>query len=188
MMIITDEAPTLFDVVTLYGNDWDAEMSKYPIWDESRREWLNDMVFEHFAYREIGQETGTDHIRLVGRTMREMMPALNPMFKAIDEEHDILEGFAQTATTESADTGRQLYSATPQTQLSGAENYATNLTDTEGKQTSTTRSAGRGATVGDLLTNWASSVNNALYLVYNGLEPLYQQVFELDERSVRQWQ
>lgn len=172
-MLSTNEAPTLYDVVELYGGDWDEAMGDYPIWDEGKRDWLNGMVYEHFAYREIAQETGTDHLRLVRRTMREMMPSLNPMFAALDSQFDILEGYA--GKTSSTTGGRQLYSATPQTQLSGTENYATNLTDSSGSDES--QSSGRNAPVGDMLTNWASSVNNALYLVYNGLEPYYQQIF-----------
>lgn len=173
-MLITDDGPTLHDCVELYGMDWQQTMSDYPIFDEGKREWLNTRIYEHFAYREIGQETAADHFRLIRRTMHEMMPALNPMFSVLDGEIDILAGYASAGVHDSE--ARQLFSATPQTQLSAAENYATNLTDTTSTESSKT--SGRSMPAGDMLTSWATSVNNALYLVYNGLEPYYLQIFD----------
>lgn len=173
-MLITDESPTLHDCVELYGMDWEEAMSDYPIFDEGKREWLNTRIYEHFAYREIAQETPSDHFRLIRRTMHEMMPALNPMFSVLDGEIDILAGYESTG--EHGSEARQLFSATPQTQLSAAENYATNLTDTTSSESSKT--SGRSMPAGDMLTSWATSVNNALYLVYNGLEPYYLQIFD----------
>lgn len=173
-MLITDDGPTLHDCVELYGMDWNEAMSDYPVFDERKRDWLNARIYEHFAYREIAQETPSDHFRLVRRTMHEMMPALNPMFSALDGEIDILAGYASAGEHESE--ARQLFSATPQTQLSAAESYATNLTDSTSSESSET--SGRSMPAGDMLTSWATSVNNALYLVYNGLEPYYLQIFD----------
>lgn len=173
-MLITDDGPTLHDCVELYGMDWNQTMGDYPVFDESKREWLNARIYEHFAYREIAQETPSDHFRLIRRTMHEMMPALNPMFSVLDGEIDILAGYASAVEHDSE--ARQLFSATPQTQLSAAENYATNLTDTTSSESSKT--SGRSMPAGDMLTSWATSVNNALYLVYNGLEPYYLQIFD----------
>lgn len=173
-MLITDDGPTLHDCVELYGMDWHETMSDYPIFDEGKREWLNARIYEHFAYREIAQETPSDHFRLIRRTMHEMMPALNPMFSVLDGEIDILAGYESAGEHESG--ARQLFSATPQTQLSAAENYATNLTDSTSSESSKT--SGRSMPAGDMLTSWATSVNNALYLVYNGLEPYYLQIFD----------
>lgn len=173
-MLITDDGPTLHDCVELYGMDWHETMGDYPIFDEGKREWLNARIYEHFAYREIAQETPSDHFRLIRRTMHEMMPALNPMFSVLDGEIDILAGYESAGEHESE--ARQLFSATPQTQLSAAENYATNLTDSTSSESSKT--SGRSMPAGDMLTSWATSVNNALYLVYNGLEPYYLQIFD----------
>lgn len=189
-MIITDDAPTLHDLVMLYGYDMADIVGDYPIWDESKREWLNSMIYRHFAYREIGTETAQEYAFLMARTMAEMAPSVMPLFKALDSEFDILSSFENTSASHDTTTadGKQLYSATPQTQLSGEENYATNLTDTTNATTSknSTTSSGRNAPVGDMLTSWMQSVNNALYIVYNGLEPLHQQVFELG--GVATWQ
>lgn len=189
-MIITDDAPTLHDLVMLYGYDMADIVGNYPIWDESKREWLNSMIYRHFAYREIAAETAQEYAFLMARTMAEMAPSVMPLFRALDIEVDILSSFENTSTSNDTTTadGKQLYSATPQTQLSGEENYATNLTDTSNTSTSknSTTSSGRNAPVGDMLTSWMQSVNNALYIVYNGLEPLHQQVFEMG--GVATWQ
>ena len=173
-MLITDDGPTLHDCVELYGMDWEEAMSDYPIFEEGKREWLNARIYDHFAYREIAQETPSDHFRLIRRTMNEMMPALNPMFSVLNGEIDILAGYASAVEHDSE--ARQLFSATPQTQLSAAENYATNLTDSTSSESSKT--SGRSMPAGEMLTSWATSVNNALYLVYNGLEPYYLQIFD----------
>lgn len=189
-MIITDDAPTLHDLVMLYGYDMADIMGNYPIWDEGKREWLNSMVYRHFAYREIATETAQEYAFLMARTMAEMSPSVMPLFRALDTDFDILTGYETTSAgtdTASADS-KQLYSATPQTQLSGDENYATNLTEasTSNESANSTTSSGRNAPVGDMLTSWMQSVNNALYIVYNGLEPLHQQVFEMG--GVATWQ
>lgn len=189
-MIITDDAPSLHDLVMLYGYDMGEILGDYPIWDEEKREWLNSMVYRHFAYREIAAETPQEYIFLMSRTMAEMSPAIMPLFKALDGEFDILNSYENTSVSDGTGStkGKQLYSATPQTQLSGEENYATNLTDSESEteNAQSTTSSGRNAPVGDMLTSWMQSVNNALYIVYNGLEPLHQQVFEMG--GVATWQ
>ena len=37
-MIITDDAPTLHDLVMLYGYDMGEILGDYPIWDEEKRD------------------------------------------------------------------------------------------------------------------------------------------------------
>lgn len=189
-MIITDDAPTLHDLVMLYGYDMADIVGNYPIWDEEKRVWLNSMIYRHFAYREIAAETAQEYAFLMARTMAEMSPSVMPLFRALDADFDILSSFETTSTNSDTTTadGKQLYSATPQTQLSGDENYATNITETStsNESANSATSSGRNAPVGDMLTSWMQSVNNALYIVYNGLEPLHQQVFEMG--GVATWQ
>lgn len=186
-MMYTDEAPTLYDVVNLYGEDYEGAMSDYPIWDESKRAWLNNRIYEKFAFREIGTDTPAKFLFFLRRRMNDMMPTVNPMFAAL-EDVDILEGYETfddvSADSKSSAEQANLYSATPQTQLSNAKNYATNLTQTEGENagesTQKSRHYGRSGTVGDMVGNWAMSVNNALYIVYNGIEPLFNQIWKED--------
>lgn len=173
--LISDAPPTLWDCVHLYGEDYDAYMSDYPIWDERKRDWLNERIFEHFAYREIAQETPAKHLFYLRRTMHEMMQSVNHMFRALDSDFDILDTYV--STQDSTGDARQTFSNLPQSRLSGNEDYATNLTDNA--STGSVRTSGRGD-VGSALSAWAQSANNALYIVYNGLEPLYMQVFDYE--------
>lgn len=112
---------------------------------------------------------------MLRRTMHEVMPTLNPLFEKVysDSSVDIDSNFETVMTTDNS--GKNLLSTTPQTQLSGVENYATQLTESQEGGTQTT--SGRRATVGDMMTNWATSINNPLYLLYNELEPCFLQIF-----------
>lgn len=182
-MLYTDDYPVLNDVIDLYGTQiWDEE-NLYPIWNEEKREWLNGCITEHFRFRRIAQDTGTLFSFYLNRRMREMMPTINPIFQALENEKlDATSSYSTTDTSEGSDTSksRQLYSATPQVQLSGEESYATNLTDndSEGSNQATSTHEGRQGNVASALTEWVQGVNNALYIVYNGLEPLFMQLYD----------
>lgn len=186
-MLVSDETPTLHDVVHLYGEElWDTERP-YPIWNEEDRTEFQQKIIDHFEFRKIGQETPALFIAYLSRRMREMMPTLNPIFSALaDEKLDITRSYITTDETESSNvadsTARQLFSNTPQAQLSGAKDYATNLTDTTGNQTgkNTGKSTHQGSqgNIASVLTEWYTGVNNALYLVFNGLEPLFMQIYD----------
>ena len=109
-MIITDDAPTLHDLVMLYGYDMTDIVGNYPIWDEEKREWLNSMIYRHFAYREISAETAQEYAFLMARTMAEMSPSIMPLFRALDLEFDILSSFENTSMSNDTTTadGKQL--------------------------------------------------------------------------------
>lgn len=174
-MVVSDAPPTLWDCVNLYGEPYEEYLSDYPIWDEDKRSWLNERIFEHFAYREIAQETPAKHLFYMRRTMLEMMPPLNKIFAVLDTDFDILASYVQISEATGGTT--QTYSALPQSRLTTGEDYATNRTDNSsiGQTSNTGRSD-----IGSALSAWANSVNNALYIVYNGLEPLYMQVFDFE--------
>lgn len=186
-MLLTDDTPTLRDVVHLYGNDlWDAARP-YPIWDESEREELQNKIYDHFEFRKIAQDTPALFVAYLNRRMREIMPVINPIFAALaDEKLDIMATYSTEDTnislSESNSTARQIFSATPQAQLSGAKDYATNLTDNTGKGTdqgkSTSTHKGTQGQAAEVLTKWLTGVNNALYIVFNGLEPLFNQLYD----------
>ena len=186
-MIYTDTTPTLHDCVHLYGNDlWEADRP-YQIWDESERDELQAKIVDHFRYRRIAQDTPALFVYYLNRRMREMMPTLNPIFKALaDEKLDIMTSYAafdeSVSDSLNDSTARQLFSNTPQAQLSGNKDYATNLTDSDSKASNTNKGTssrhGYQGNPAEVLTKWATGVNNALYLVFNGLEPLFEQVYD----------
>ena len=71
---------TLYDVLN-YG--YDLGLADYPIWDESKRQWLNDLIVNHFMWREIRGETPYQFIYFLNRRMVEHMPTLNPIFATL---------------------------------------------------------------------------------------------------------
>ena len=104
---------TLQDVID-YG--YDIGLNDYPIWDEKRRDWLNEMIIDHFRFREIAAETPLLFCNWINRLMRENMPFINPFFETAYEmtlealrenyrmERDTTENIAGTATDESSAT------------------------------------------------------------------------------------
>lgn len=204
-MLYTDESPSLTDICNLYGYDFEVEMSDYPIWDEGKRAWLNSRIYDHFEFRIIAQDTPGQFFKFLRRRMNEMMPTVNPLFEAfgaMNENVDVMSSYLTTDDTDANNTtdntttdtrkneARQLFSNTPQTQLSGAKNYATNLTETEATDADTATSkttdsgktiashTGRQSTQAEQASIWLANANNTLYIVYNGLEPLFQQVWD----------
>lgn len=75
-------SPRLCDVLE---HGYDLKLTSYPIWDESRRADLNQMIVDHFYMREIGAETTEMFVFFLNRTMREEMPRLNKLFIALDK-------------------------------------------------------------------------------------------------------
>lgn len=191
MLWTSESYPTLRDVVHLYGEDYAGAMGDYPIWDEEKRGWIAERVYDHFELREIASDTPAAFLKFLRRSMHEIMPTLNPLFKALDEDVDILSSYHTfDNANDKSGTGvkakqRTLFSATPQTQLSEHEDYATNLTDV-GSTTDTNRwdanaseHFGRSRPVGEMTSSWLNGVNNALYILFDGLEPLFMQVWEI---------
>lgn len=154
---------------SLVENGFDLGLDKYPIFDEEYRAPLNAKIVEHFFFREIGQETPALFRRFLNRKMNEIMPFYNQLYKSALLDFDPFSNYdmrTEGSTTGTSDqsrdysrtentntkatsdtvndtdsTARTVVSATPQMQLSGNEDYATNLTDsnsnTAAKGTST---------------------------------------------------
>lgn len=60
-------------------------LSDYPIFDENYRTTLNDMIINHYYFREIGFETAAQFSWYLKRTMREIMPKYNMLYTALLE-------------------------------------------------------------------------------------------------------
>lgn len=71
------DAPTLYDVVNRFGYTMGDLLGNYPIWDETKRDWLNGEIYDYFAYREIGPETAPMFAAYAGRVMNRIMPRVN---------------------------------------------------------------------------------------------------------------
>lgn len=60
-------------------------LADYPIWREDYRDELNKMIVRRYYFREIGFETFQQFAFMLKRTMREIMPYYNILYKALDE-------------------------------------------------------------------------------------------------------
>ena len=59
-------------------------LTDYPIFNEEYRVVLNDMIINHYYFMEIGFETAAQFAWYMKRTMREIMPKYNMMYKALE--------------------------------------------------------------------------------------------------------
>lgn len=128
----------------LIQNGYDIGLKDYPIFDESYRETLNNKIITHYWMREIGAETAGLFKLYLNRTMDEIMPYYNQLYKSAQLDFDPLNAYSYIETnmelenvesdgtrTDTAD-GKSLYSDTPQGLLeNGAiadEKYLTSAT------------------------------------------------------------
>lgn len=152
----------------LLASGFDIGLTDYPIYDETYRSILNQLIKDHFEFREIGQETPALFKKFLNRKLREIMPYYNELYKSQlivfnPLYTSLMDSTSTTTTSHSANidedttaesgveaTGRTLSSNTPQTQLLGHENYASALADntneskTNATGTSTTASSDSG--------------------------------------------
>lgn len=137
----------------LIQNGYDIGLKDYPIFDESYRESLNNKIIMHYWMREIGAETAGLFKLYLNRTMNEIMPYYNQLYKSAQLDFDPLNSYNYTETnielesvesdgtrTDTAD-GKSLYSDTPQGLLdNGAiadEKYLTSATLNDSSASST---------------------------------------------------
>ena len=73
---------TIKDLIT---NNFDLGLKDYPIYDESHRETLNNMIINHYLMSEIGQETPALFKLYLNNTMNEIMPKYNILYRAVDD-------------------------------------------------------------------------------------------------------
>lgn len=66
---------------SLVMNGFDLGLTSYPIFDEAYRQQLNNKIVEHYWFREIGQETPQLFKMFLNRTMNEIMPYYNELYK-----------------------------------------------------------------------------------------------------------
>ena len=137
----------------LIQNGYDIGLKDYPIFDESYRETLNNKIITHYWMREIGAETAGLFKLYLNRTMDEIMPYYNQLYRSAKLDFDPLNAYNYTETnmelenvesdgtrTDTAD-GKSLYSDTPQGLLdNGAiadEKYLTSATLNDSSASST---------------------------------------------------
>ena len=80
----------------LIENGFDIGLTSYPIFDETYRPSLNAKIIEHYFFREIGFETSELFKRVINRTMCEIMPYYNQLYKSQLIEFDPMRNFDKT--------------------------------------------------------------------------------------------
>lgn len=135
-------------IKTLIDNNFDFQMTQYPIFDENYRKTLNHNILYHYYENEIGFETAPLFRLYLNQKLNEIMPYYNELYKAqkklIDENlllnnvnlTESLQGSNTTetsSTSQSTNKGKNLFQDTPQGNISqqdiNAQNvYATNIT------------------------------------------------------------
>lgn len=145
-------------VGSLIENGYDLGLKSYPIFDEAYRDVLNNKILQHYWFREIGFETPALFKNRLNVRMNEIMPYYNELYATANIKYDPFNNYDLTsdgnetsvhsedhdskrsensstssdakAKSNSENKSRALVSTTPQTQLSGREDYATNVSDT----------------------------------------------------------
>jgi hypothetical protein len=131
----------------LIDANYDLGLKSYPIFSEAHRDVLNTKIIQHYWYYEIGQETWEMFKFHLNRKLNEIMPYYNQLYLseliAYDplstmnytdnaSSHNVSDSTgtsAQTSTQSSDAKGRTVTSDTPQTMLSGSEDYASGASD-----------------------------------------------------------
>ncbi|WP_400224517.1 hypothetical protein [Methanobrevibacter smithii] len=138
-------------IKTLIDNNFDFQMTNYPIFDENYRETLNNNILHHYYENEIGFETAPLFRFYLNQKLNEIMPYYNELYKVqkklIDENLllnnvNLTEQLSSKNTTQTSSTSkstnngtsdnRNLFQDTPQGEISNTDidnqKWATNLT------------------------------------------------------------
>lgn len=140
--------PRLCDV----AQDYDLGLQDYPIWDETKRDWLNQRIIDHFWLRQIGADTPRLFVFYLNRRMRERMPGINPVFNALETSRpldniDVTEQRDATGTANAkAETSQQTTSESQATSVSDGTTDTSSQATRNGDQTSTSKGTSRSLT------------------------------------------
>lgn len=203
----------------------DIGLDKYPLFTDDRpregegatpdyRPILNGKIFDHFMNREIGYESiGIWHLAM-RRKMNEIMPFYNQYYlsteilfepirttdlstqNTLTDEQVAEQTSDSTSNSNATAVARSVSSDTPQTMLSGEEDYASGATDsnsqnatsgtgnqvTSGNTTNnvdgTTTIVGYQGAASDLLMRYRDSFINVDMMIITELEELFMAVWD----------
>jgi hypothetical protein len=124
-------------------------LGTYPIFDELYRPILNGKIIDEYFNQEIGTETIDNFALIMRKKMDQIMPYYNQLYQKIEysalmsmdihsvgEQHTEGNEEASSNSTSAQNTtsgSRSVSSETPQTMLSGDEDYASSAADTNSK-------------------------------------------------------
>ena len=128
----------------LMKNNFDFQLTNYPIFDESYRETLNNNILNHYYMCEIGFETAALFRFYLNQKMNEIMPYYNTLYsnqKILIENIKDNVNFEETlkrdvknetsSTSSSNSKGKNIFQDTPQGPIKDSDidnyEYATNI-------------------------------------------------------------
>lgn len=99
-------------IKNLVENGFDLGLKDYPIFDDSYREHLNDMIIKHYYISEIGFETAELFKMQLNNRMQEIMPYYNSLYKlqkdlldsGIDMNVNLTESYEHNVNTDGTST------------------------------------------------------------------------------------
>ena len=132
-------------IKTLIDNNFDFQMTSYPIFDENYRETLNQKILYHYYENEIGFETASLFRFYLNNKLNEIMPYYNELYNKqiklldkLDKNVDLTETFKRdsktntTSKSNSKNSGKNVFLDTPQGNLYKGDidstDYATSVT------------------------------------------------------------
>lgn len=131
-------------IKTLIDNNFDFQLTSYPIFDENYRQTLNNNILNHFYENEIGFETPSLFRFYLKQKLNEIMPYYNELYKTqseilknITNNVNLTETFTRKTNTVSQSASasnsksKNVFQDTPQGNLPNNTidnfNYATNM-------------------------------------------------------------
>lgn len=148
-------------IKNLIDNNFDFELTSYPIFDENYRNTLNQKMLYHYYENEIGFETPALFRFYLKQKLNEIMPKYNILYKEQIKLIDNLTGnvnltetfertnnaISTTSSNSSSSSGnKNLFQDTPQGQLDNTsidnQTWATNLTLNSGTISDNSASSG----------------------------------------------
>lgn len=130
-------------IKTLIDNNFDFQLTDYPIFDEEYRETLNHNILYHYYENEIGFETAPLFRLYLNQRLNEIMPKYNELYKMqkkLINENLLLNNVNMTESLQGSNTNNTTTSAsiTSQSSNSGSSNSKNLFQDTPQGQISNT--------------------------------------------------
>lgn len=101
----------------LINNHYDIGLADYPIFDETYRAALNAKIIQHYLLCEIGAETPGRFKIYLNRTMAEIMPYYNQLYRSAALAINPLVNFDLAETTSRENSGASLAASENKTAL-----------------------------------------------------------------------
>ena len=151
-------------------------LDSYPIWDESLRDVLNDVIVRRYWLREIGHATVEMFRFRMESTMLEIMPYYNKLGETLQFQYDpfetinlknissltgsVLSSDVQSSNSTASGTNNgenvSMTADYPQSQLREQESYASSGNESKAKSESANTSDSRGESINDTETEQSS--------------------------------